>query len=227
MHPLGRRPVLTVRAADVRCQDGEVRQIARAQARPAVQLALPLRRDRAAPPPRAEQTARDRRDRVGIPTAADRLFQSELQVSSLQLGRDGHMRDRRPRALQRLDDPAVLREVAWTAALGDVEAVRPHVTAVDGKEGDAAAHVELSHPHGVTDRERPQHARIPGVVLAVGEVAHGPCRGREGGLVVGAGIGEQEEQGANQGRITDRAALSLMHLAHCVMCRRGGRRHCA
>ena len=162
-----RRPAGAVGIATSRSEDGEVGQVANADPGPSVQDLPPTCWDGRPTVHRAGERACDRGDRVGVMAAAHGSFERVDQA--------GPVMDRRPRALQRLDRPSILREVPGSRRLGLVDQPCPALAPLLGEVGELAGEVELAGAYGVSDRQRPQHAGVAGIGLPVGQRGHGSC----------------------------------------------------
>jgi len=179
-----------------------------------VQQAHPPERDAAHPAPRAGQRPRDRGDRVGVAASAHGALHDIHEPFAAGDGRPG--------GLQRLDDPTVAGEVARRAGLGVVEQGRPPRLAVRRQERQADPRVDNARAHGVPDREAPQHAGVPGILLEVGEAAERPGDVGECLLPAVVEVSEGDGGGAHERPVATRAAGDVVHAPRRVpRCCRG------
>ena len=120
--------------------------------RPSVDRAPPLRGHGGGSPPGAEESAGDRGDGVGVVAAAHGGLERELQVlrrvaaGGGVVGRDRGAGDGRPRALQGLDHPAVLREVPTAGWPRPRRAARPTPSARSGGRWSRASRTPSKVP---------------------------------------------------------------------------------
>ena len=170
--------------------------------RPAVQFLPPLQRHRGGAVGRAEQSARDRGNGVGVAAAADRALQGVPQVlgpvlpGSRVVWRRRGAADGRPGRLEGLHDEAVVGEIRRTRGLRLGQVALPQRTAPGRQVRQPDPGVDLRGAHGVADGTAPQHAGIPGVRIVVGEIADRPGGLHQGALVVE--VGQRHRGGAHQ-----------------------------
>lgn len=180
LHSLPRGPAAQVGASTGRRKHAQPDEVAGPQAGPAVQPAPPRRRHRRSAPVSAEQPAGDGGDRVRVAADTHRGVQRVLQVLAGVaagvgvVGRDRRGGDRVPGGLQRGDGETVVAQVRCGAGLlRVVDPGRPPGAPAGREQAEAGADVEATLGHGDADRLAPQHARVPGERVRVGELGDG------------------------------------------------------
>ncbi len=194
---------------------GKRDQVVGADSRPAVQHRPPCRWHRRRSPSGAEQGAGDRRGGVGVVAGPDREFQGRREMTWVGARRMG---DGPPRRLQRMDDPAVVREVMRASSFRLVQQWTPELA--DGRVGgrQVAPHsVEGAGQHGMPDRRRPQLAGLVRADVVMGQRTHQPCGLRARRFVVQ--VGDPDRRGSHQGTVPTLATRDPA--GRFLHCRRG------
>nr|WP_211352615.1 hypothetical protein [Nocardioides albertanoniae] len=108
--------------------------------------------------------------------------------------------------------------VSASSSLSDQKAA-----SVGGEEREAGAYVDLAVHHRVLDRQRPERAAGPGVLVPVGQRTHGVGGGHDGGAVVE--MAQRHGRGAHQRAVATRVAGRLVQgLGHLPQSRSARRR---
>jgi hypothetical protein len=152
----------------------EFDEVVGVQIRPSMRHPTPLGWDRRFPVGSTEQSARDRRHGVGVPTASYRGVEGQAEMVNAEnalgrivlRGRRG--RDGRLCTLQRFHHPPVVPEVRRLRLLCNNQPFGPQVSAIGVDVLQADSSIQHAGEDRMADRATPQHASITGLKVVMG-----------------------------------------------------------